>query len=65
MFGYAIMKRKKADKPFTIFSSSISTYQRVQLCVPLAFHELHKIQISLSRVNFGALFMSLLDTKER
>ena len=64
MFGYAIMKRQKADKSFTIFSSSISIYQRIQLCVPMAFQELHKIQISFSRVNFGALFRPLLDTKE-
>ena len=65
MFGYAIMKRKNADKSFTRFLSGVSTYQRVQLCVPMAFQELHKIQISFSRVKFGTLFTSLLDTKER
>jgi hypothetical protein len=59
--GHAITV-KKTDK-----SSSISTHQRVSTATvfTVACQELHKIQISVSTVNFGILFRALSDTNKR
>jgi hypothetical protein len=64
--GHAITV-KKTDKSFTRFSSSISTHQRVSTATvfTVACQELHKIQISVSTVNFGILFRALSDTNKR